>query len=91
MQFTGLRPGEKLSERLWVEGDKVLPTAYPKILRLEPRYALNGHFQDVIDSLAPICSFDPQRPDLYRDRRALRRTLKRIIPTLRLPDDEPPR
>jgi len=91
VRFTGLRPGEKLTERLWVEGDEVLPTEYPKILRLEPRYALNGHFKDVIESLYPICYFDPQRCELYRDRHALRRTLKRIIPTLRLPDDEPPR
>jgi FlaA1/EpsC-like NDP-sugar epimerase len=91
VHYTGLRPGEKMSERLWADGDRALPTEYPKILRLEPRYALNGRLKDVIESLSPICHFDPAQAELYRDRHALRRTLKRIIPTLRLPDDEPPR
>jgi FlaA1/EpsC-like NDP-sugar epimerase len=33
--FTGLRPGEKLSEVLWDEGVNHLPTEHPEITRLE--------------------------------------------------------
>jgi FlaA1/EpsC-like NDP-sugar epimerase len=32
--FTGIRPGEKLSEALWDEGADYLPTSHPDILRL---------------------------------------------------------
>jgi FlaA1/EpsC-like NDP-sugar epimerase len=32
--FTGLRPGEKLEERLWDSGAEIEPTAHPDILRV---------------------------------------------------------
>jgi FlaA1/EpsC-like NDP-sugar epimerase len=32
--FTGIRPGEKLSEALWDEGADYLPTSHPDVLRL---------------------------------------------------------
>jgi FlaA1/EpsC-like NDP-sugar epimerase len=88
--YTGLRPGEKLEERLWAEGDSVQPTECPKLLLLERKYALNGKLNAVLDSLRPICFFREDSPQAYRNRRMLRETLKRIIPDLRLPDDEPP-
>jgi FlaA1/EpsC-like NDP-sugar epimerase len=31
--FVGVRPGEKLHEELWTEGETVGPTSHPKILR----------------------------------------------------------
>jgi FlaA1/EpsC-like NDP-sugar epimerase len=31
--FIGVRPGEKLHEELWTEGETVGPTSHPKILR----------------------------------------------------------
>jgi FlaA1/EpsC-like NDP-sugar epimerase len=88
--YTGLRPGEKLQERLWAEGDSVQPTECPKLLLLDRKYALNGRLNAVLDSLRPICFFQETSPQAYRNRRMLRETLKRIIPDLRLPDDEPP-
>jgi FlaA1/EpsC-like NDP-sugar epimerase len=88
--YTGLRPGEKLQERLYAEGDRVQPTEYPKLLLLDRKYALNGKLNAVLDSLRPICFFRAEEPQAYRNRRMLRETLKRIIPDLRLPDDEPP-
>jgi FlaA1/EpsC-like NDP-sugar epimerase len=35
VEYTGLRPGEKLIERLWEEGSRVQPTQNPDILRVE--------------------------------------------------------
>jgi FlaA1/EpsC-like NDP-sugar epimerase len=40
--FTGVRPGEKLSETLWDEGMLYQPTGHPDILRLEEDVALEG-------------------------------------------------
>jgi FlaA1/EpsC-like NDP-sugar epimerase len=88
--YTGLRPGEKLEEHLWAEGDTPMPTEYAKLLVLDRKYALNGKLPAVLERLRPICFFDPAFPQAYRNRRMLRETLKRIIPNLRLPSDEPP-
>jgi FlaA1/EpsC-like NDP-sugar epimerase len=33
IEFTGVRPGEKLHEELWSTGEVVEPTAHPKISR----------------------------------------------------------
>jgi FlaA1/EpsC-like NDP-sugar epimerase len=90
LRYTGLRAGEKLEERLWAHGDAPVTTAYPKILKLERRYALNGQLDQVIQALEPICFFDPRRPELYRNRHSLRGALRTIIPGLHIPADEPP-
>ncbi len=88
--YTGLRPGEKLEERLWSKDDRAVATKYRKILKLDRQYALNGRLDRVVDRLEPICFFDPGRADEYRNRQALRGALKQIVPTLRVPQDEPP-
>jgi len=40
--FTGIRPGEKLSESLWDEGMRYQPTAHPDVVQLEDEEALEG-------------------------------------------------
>jgi FlaA1/EpsC-like NDP-sugar epimerase len=40
--FTGIRPGEKLSETLWDEGIKYEPTDHPEVVRVEEELALEG-------------------------------------------------
>jgi FlaA1/EpsC-like NDP-sugar epimerase len=40
--FTGIRPGEKLSETLWDEGADYKPTSHPDILRLDEDEFLSG-------------------------------------------------
>jgi len=40
--FTGIRPGEKLSEELWEDGDKLHKTAHPDIMRLDCKDELCG-------------------------------------------------
>jgi FlaA1/EpsC-like NDP-sugar epimerase len=37
IEFVGVRPGEKLHEELWGEGEDPVPTAHPKILRCSAR------------------------------------------------------
>jgi FlaA1/EpsC-like NDP-sugar epimerase len=40
--FTGIRPGEKLSEALWDEGADYLPTIHPDVVRLDENEVLNS-------------------------------------------------
>lgn len=40
--FTGIRPGEKLSEDLWEEGDQFKPTAHPDIYQFDDPSNLRG-------------------------------------------------
>jgi FlaA1/EpsC-like NDP-sugar epimerase len=52
--YTGIRPGEKLSEALWDEGADYLPTSHPDILQLNenealPSEALNRAVNDLIE------------------------------------------
>ncbi len=51
--FTGIRPGEKLSEALWDEGADYVPTQHPDILRLNENgistsFELQGAVTDLI-------------------------------------------
>ena len=40
--FTGLRPGEKLTEELWEAGADVTPTAHPEVLRVREHDPIDG-------------------------------------------------
>ncbi len=40
--YTGIRPGEKLSERLWDDGIRYQPTSHPDIVRVEEDATLGG-------------------------------------------------
>jgi len=55
--FTGIRPGEKLSESLWEEGMDYEPTAHPDIVRVEEEIALEGEvLQTTLSELARLAS-----------------------------------
>ncbi|WP_319478042.1 nucleoside-diphosphate sugar epimerase/dehydratase [Marispirochaeta aestuarii] len=89
INYIGLRQGEKLSERLWAEGETGEATDFQRILRLRHRSRITGSLEDLIRDLKPVCFFDPLKPETFRDRRVLRSTLARHIPSFEVPDDEP--
>lgn len=50
--FTGIRPGEKLSEALWDEGAEYKPTSHPEILQLAEDEILTGdELLEAVDNL----------------------------------------
>ena len=87
--YTGLRPGEKLTEKLYAKNEVPEPTAHPKILKLKRQTLINGKITSVLERLRPICFHDKEKPSLFRNRRHLRTILQEVIPDLGLSDREP--
>lgn len=78
--FTGLRPGEKLHERLWEDGADVESTANPDVLKATEAFRLSAQqLSAVVEEL--------RRAAESNDDPAIRRTLAEAIPTFAPPVD----
>ena len=51
IDFVGVRPGEKLHEELWNEGEQVVPTAHPKILARDAAAVDAAWLEEELDEL----------------------------------------
>ncbi len=87
--YTGLRPGEALTEALYSADEAPVKTPYPRINRLNRKRRFNGELETLLDGLKPICDLDPSRKGEYRNRQLLRTVLHDYIPTVRVPENEP--
>ncbi len=70
--FTGLRPGEKLSEELMGAGESVVPTGHDKIMVLRAQSAQAGPDPDLLQQLEQAAA--------ARDAAAIRALLQRLVP-----------
>jgi len=71
--YTGIRPGEKMTEELWDEGTPLVQTLHPDISRLEGDASLpTPNLSQAIDSLSRLC--------LSSDTEAITNLLDEIIP-----------
>jgi FlaA1/EpsC-like NDP-sugar epimerase len=87
IEYVGLRPGERLGEKLWAGDETPVMTAYSRILKLERgRPGPGGSVRTLIDRLRPICRFDPAQKAMYRDSGLLKKILTEAIPSLREPE-----
>ncbi|MCK5196954.1 MAG: polysaccharide biosynthesis protein, partial [Spirochaetales bacterium] len=86
--YIGLRPGEKMDERLWTEEDTVIKTGHPGIIKVLHRTRLNGQLENLLKNLQAVCYLEGDE-NLYRNRIYLREILKEYIPSIKMVKNEP--
>jgi FlaA1/EpsC-like NDP-sugar epimerase len=89
IEYIGLRRGERVEERLYSPEEVLVPTEYPRINRLERRSNAAVPLAEGIAELEPFCLPTKGREKEYRNRRLLRAALKKSVPTLIVPENEP--
>ena len=89
IEYIGLRPGEKVVENLWSSDEEPVKTPFSRINRLIRKPRFNGELSEILEELRPACYFEESKPEAYRNRRELRTHIRRHIPTVRTPDEEP--
>ncbi len=82
IKFIGLRKGERLDEPLWLDSEEPLPTEYPKLLSLKT-FSPDFDLGKLINELNPICCFDKDNSEIYRDKSTLLQILCNAIPSLK--------
>lgn len=78
--YTGMRPGEKLTEELFHIQEALTPTSHPKIMRARARQADAAELQGQLEALAQLCRQGGGGP--------LRTELQRLIPEALLEENE---
>jgi FlaA1/EpsC-like NDP-sugar epimerase len=81
IEYIGLRKGERLDEALWAENETPRETPYPKILQIERKQSLQCDLESLMEELKPICHFDKDQSEKYRDVNLLRSILKKAVPS----------
>ena len=89
ISYIGLRPGEKLTEKLWGKDESPVNTEYSGIQRVIRESKLDEKLEPLLESLKKSCYFNENNQDQYRNRKHLRKILNSFIPTLIINDDEP--
>jgi FlaA1/EpsC-like NDP-sugar epimerase len=82
IQFTGTRPGEKLFEEMFCNGEEVLPTSHPKVLRAR-QTDLPIAIAERLEAL--FSAIEANLPDVQ-----LRRHLRALVPDFAGADTTPP-
>jgi FlaA1/EpsC-like NDP-sugar epimerase len=82
IEYVGLRPGERLDERLWGEDEEPLRTEFSRILQVERKQPYPGDMGSLRENLLPVCRFDPAQPERYRNTGFLIKTLGEAIPSM---------
>jgi len=82
--FTGIRPGEKLSEDLWEEGDPRTQTAHPDIFRLEGQCPDVGG-QDLLNMVEELIRLSREG-----DQSAVIHKLDEVVPCASIRSTPPP-
>ncbi len=89
IEYIGMRRGERVHESLLAGGEQAKPTSHQKILQISRDDENRLDLPELLRELRPVCFPDSSRPDVYRNRKALRSILAKYLPSLPVPEDEP--
>jgi FlaA1/EpsC-like NDP-sugar epimerase len=81
IEYVGLRPGERLDEKLVWDFETPIPTDFDRILKVKRDEQYELDIEAIKEKLRPICRFDPSKPEKYRDSELLREILAEHIPS----------
>ncbi|GMO22448.1 MAG: nucleoside-diphosphate sugar epimerase/dehydratase [Termitinemataceae bacterium] len=86
IDIVGLRAGEKLDERLWAESENPVETKFSHIKRIESAETIQklAKLSEITEMLRPICFFDGDQGDKYRNAELLRTELSKFFCNLRV-------
>jgi FlaA1/EpsC-like NDP-sugar epimerase len=83
IEYIGLRPGEKLEEKLWSGEEEVTQSDMPGILSITKNKNLEN-LGEILSYLKPICFYNEEFSDMFRDKAILRKYLKKLFPNLEM-------
>ena len=79
IEYIGLRSGEKLDETLMSSDEEQAETEHSRILQITRKKPVTLDIHALLEQLRPICSFDPNNPNVYRNSNLLRSIIEKII------------
>ncbi|MDR0638345.1 MAG: polysaccharide biosynthesis protein [Spirochaetaceae bacterium] len=82
IETIGLRPGERLDERLCGSDEEPAPTGEEGILVVHKKPTVRPPLSVILERLRPVCFLDRNAPAAYRNTTLLRKILKEAAPTL---------
>jgi FlaA1/EpsC-like NDP-sugar epimerase len=83
IETIGLRPGERLDERLYGSDESPEPTGEERILIVHKKNTGHYPLPQLLEKLRPVCYRQEAAPDAYRDAALLRTILKDAVPSLK--------
>ncbi len=82
ISFIGARPGERLTEPLWLPEERPTATKYKKLLTLTPLPPEGYDLNDLLKELEPICIYDEKHKELFRNKEELLKILRSAVSSL---------
>ncbi|MGL4981735.1 MAG: polysaccharide biosynthesis protein [Treponemataceae bacterium] len=83
INFIGTRKGERLDEPLWTSEENPQKTEHEMILKLHSLDAQYFILEDLIEKIRPVCTFNPDNGELFRNKDFLVEQLCKAVPSLR--------
>lgn len=87
--YTGIRPGEKFMEKLWRDDETICKTDVQRVNILLDRKKIGDKLEKFLSELELVCFYNKKHKEKYRNRHLLRKIMKKYIPTIERPENEP--